>query len=121
MPKHMHTLVLGGFTFLLPVYGMTNLERYSVFHGINVNFQPSKVCLQHLKVHRMFSTTQVFIFLSLLVLMHEPTSYSMHTKYVCNFYNRIMRYSCLLGNKYKFTANASNKDHKITKIHHFVA
>ena len=31
-----------------------------------------------------------------------------------------MRYSCLLGGKYKFTANASNKDHKITKIHHFL-
>ena len=64
----------------------------------------------------MFPTTQVFIFLSLLVLMHEPTSYSMHTKYVI-----FIRYSCLLGDKYKFTANASNKDHKITKMHHFVA
>ena len=30
-----------------------------------------------------------------------------------------MRYSCLLGDKYKYTANASNKDHKITKTHHF--
>ena len=29
-----------------------------------------------------------------------------------------MRYSCLLGDKYKFTANVRNK---ITKIHHFVA
>ena len=29
-----------------------------------------------------------------------------------------MRYSC---DKYKSTANASSKDHKITKIHHFVA
>ena len=38
-----------------------------------------------------------------------------------NFHKRIMRYSCLLGDKYKFTANASNKDHKITKIHHFAA
>ena len=27
-------VVLGGITFLLPVYGMANLERYSVFHGI---------------------------------------------------------------------------------------
>ena len=28
---------------------------------------------------------------------------------------RTMRYSCLLGDKYKFTANASNKDHKSPK------
>ena len=28
------TLELGGITFLLPVYGMANLERHSVFHGI---------------------------------------------------------------------------------------
>ena len=28
------TLVLGGIIFLLPVYGITNSERYSVFHGI---------------------------------------------------------------------------------------
>ena len=27
-------LVLGGITFLLLVYGMTNLERYSVFYDI---------------------------------------------------------------------------------------
>ena len=32
-----------------------------------------------------------------------------------------MKYSYLLGDKYKSTANASSKDHKITKIHHFVA
>ena len=27
-------VVLGGIIFLLPVYGITNSERYSVFHGI---------------------------------------------------------------------------------------
>ena len=27
-------IVLGGITFLLPLYGIANLERYSVFHGI---------------------------------------------------------------------------------------
>ena len=32
-----------------------------------------------------------------------------------------MRYSFLLDDKYKFTANVRDKDHKITKIHHFVA
>ena len=85
---------------------------------MNVNFQPSKVCLQHSKVHRIFPTTQVCLLLSLLVLMHEPKSYGMDTKYVilCKNHN-----SCLLGDKYKPTANASNKDHKISKIHHFVA
>ena len=32
-----------------------------------------------------------------------------------------MRYSFLLDDKYKFNANVRDKDHKITKIHHFVA
>ena len=27
-------LMLGGIIFSLPIYGMTNLEQYSVFHGI---------------------------------------------------------------------------------------
>ena len=27
-------VVLGGINILLPVYGITNLKRYSVFHGI---------------------------------------------------------------------------------------
>ena len=56
----------------------------------------------------MFRATQVCILLSLLRLMHEPTSYSMHAKYVI-FYMRTMRYSCILGDKYKFTANASKQ------------
>ena len=68
----------------------------------------------------MFPTTQIYLLLSLLVLMHEPKSYSMHTKYVILYMNTL-RYSCLLGDKYKSTANVSNKDHKITKIHHTVA
>ena len=32
--KSMYIVVLGGIIFLLPVYGITNSERYSVFHGI---------------------------------------------------------------------------------------
>ena len=34
---------------------------------------------------------------------------------------KTMRYSFLLYDKYKFTTNERDKDHKITKIHHFVA
>ena len=67
----------------------------------------------------MFPTIQVCILLSLLVLEQEPTSYSTHIKYVI-FIIKTMRYSCLLGDNYKFTANANNKDYKITKIHHFL-
>ena len=71
----------------------------------------------------MFPTTQVCLLLSLLVLMYEPKSYGMHTKYVIFkfLYKNHEVYSCLLGDKYKSTANASSKDHKISKIHHFVA
>ena len=29
-----YVLVLGGINILLPVYGITNSKRYSVFHGI---------------------------------------------------------------------------------------
>ena len=29
-----YILVLGGINILLPVYGITNSKRYSVFHGI---------------------------------------------------------------------------------------
>ena len=32
-----------------------------------------------------------------------------------------MKYSFLLDDNYKFTTNVRDKDHKITKIHHFVA
>ena len=32
-----------------------------------------------------------------------------------------MRYSFLLDDKYKFTTNVRDKDHKIAKTHHFVA
>ena len=28
---------------------------------------------------------------------------------------------CLIGDNYKFSANARNKDHKIALLHHFVA
>ena len=31
---HAHTLVLGGISFLLPVYGITNSGQYSVVHGV---------------------------------------------------------------------------------------
>ena len=40
---------------------------------------------------------------------------------VHNFYIKTTRYSCLLDDTYKSTANVRDKDHKITKIHHFVA
>jgi len=33
---HMHQLVLGGISFLLPAYGITNSEQCSVFYGITV-------------------------------------------------------------------------------------
>ena len=33
-PTDTYVVVLGGIIFLLPVYGITNSERYSVFHGI---------------------------------------------------------------------------------------
>ena len=32
-----------------------------------------------------------------------------------------MKHSCLLSGKHKFAANLRDKDHKITKTHHFVA
>ena len=37
---------------------------------------------------------------------------------VDNFY---IKPPCLLDDNYKFNANVRDKDHKITKIHHFVA
>ena len=49
---------------------------------MNVNFQPSKVCLQHSKVHQMFPIIQICLLLSLLVLIHAPTGYGMPTKYI---------------------------------------
>ena len=44
-----------------------------------------------------------------------------HAYKVCTFYTKTMKYLCLLGGKYKFTANVRDKSHKITKVHHFVA
>ena len=41
--------------------------------SMNVNFQLSKVRLQHLKVHQMFPVVQLCLLLSLLVLIHAPT------------------------------------------------
>ena len=32
-----------------------------------------------------------------------------------------MRYSCLLGVNHKFIVNVTKKDHKVIKMHHFVA
>ena len=40
-----------------------------------------KICLQHLKVYRMFPTIQIYLLLSMLVLIHASTDYSMPTKY----------------------------------------
>ena len=67
----------------------------------------------------MLAIIQFCIVLSLLLLIHIPTGYSMLTK--CAFYIKTIRYSFLLDNNYKFTANVIEKDHKITKIHHFAA
>ena len=39
----------------------------------------------------------------------------MHTKYVPDFFIKIMKYYCLLGDKYKFTRNERDKDHKSPK------
>ena len=41
-----------------------------------------------------------------------------HAYEVCNFYVKTTRYLCLLSDKYKYTVNASNKDHKITILLH---
>ena len=65
-----------------------------------------------------FPIEQICLLLSLLVLIHSSTGYSMQTKYVLFI---IMKYLCLLGGKYKFTANVKDNNHKITKTHHFVA
>ena len=71
----------------------------------------------------MFPAIQLCLLLSLLVLVHAPTGYSMLTKYVLNYFCiKTMRYSFLLRrDKYKCNANVRCKDNKITKIHHFVA
>ena len=44
----------------------------------------------------------------------------MHTKYE-KFSIKTIRYSCLLSDKHKLIGDVADKDHKITKIHHFVA
>ena len=65
----------------LHIHGKSIHENY--MHGIillvHKRMSIFEVSLQHSKVHRMFSTTQVCIhctpvLLSLLVLMYEPTS-----------------------------------------------
>ena len=66
----------------------------------------------------MFPIIQICLLLSLLVLIHAPTGYAYK---VHNFYIKTTRHSCLLDDNYKFNANVRDKDHKITKIHHFVA
>ena len=81
---------------------------------MNANFQPSKVCLQHSKVHRMFPTVQLCLLLSLLVLMRE-TYKLQHVYKVRDFYIKTIRYSCLLGDNHKFIANVRNMDHKSPK------
>ena len=44
-----------------------------------------------------------------------------HAYKVLLFYIKTMWNLCLLGDGYKFDANAGDNDHKITKIHHLVA
>ena len=43
-----------------------------------------------------------------------------HVYKVHNFYIKTIGYSCLSGENHKFIANVADKDHKITKMHHFV-
>ena len=74
---------------------------------MNVNFQASKVHLQHSKVHRMFPNNTTS---SQLALIHASSRYTMHTK---NFYFYI---KTIFYDKYNFTANV--RDHKIIKIHY---
>ena len=69
----------------------------------------------------MFLIIQICLLLSLLVLMHAPTCRLQHAYKFRYFYIKTIRCSCLLGDEYKFNANVRDKDHKITKIHHFVA
>ena len=69
----------------------------------------------------MFPIIQICLLLSLLVLIHAPTGYGMPIYKVDNFYIKTTRHLCLLDDKHKFNANVRDKDHKITKIHHFVA
>ena len=68
----------------------------------------------------MFPIIQICLLLSLLVLIHAPTGLRYAYK-VHNFYIKTIKHSCLLDDNYKFNANVRDKDHKITKIHHYVA
>ena len=69
----------------------------------------------------MFPLIQICLLLSLLVLTHASKGYSTHRNYAYNFYVKTMGCSCLLGDKYKFTANVRDQDHKNAKKHYFVA
>jgi len=66
-------------------------------------------------------------FLNTILLTFVPIgvntcTYSLQHAYkVRTFYIKTMRYSFLLDDKYKCTTTVRDKDHKITKIHHFVA
>ena len=84
-----------------------------------MNFQPSKVFLQHESSLNVFYNTILLTFVTIGV---NTCTYSLQHAYkVRIFYIATMRYSFVLDDKYKFTANVRGKDHKITKIYHFVA
>ena len=45
----------------------------------------------------------------------------LHYAFKGTFGMKTIRYSFSINDNYKFTANAGNKNHTITKKHHFVA
>ena len=67
------------------------------------------------------------VFFNAILLTFVPIGVNMciyslqHAYKVRTLYITTMRYSFLLDNNHEFTTNVRDKDHKITKIHHFVA
>ena len=80
------------------------------FEGLSTTFEgSSNVC---------YNTT----FLSFVTVGVNACTYRLQHAYkVGIFYIKTIKYSFSLDKNYKFTANVREKDHKITKIHHFVA
>ena len=57
----------------------------------------------------------------MLLSLLDARTYNLQHAYKVHTFYKTMKYSFLLDDKYKFTANVRDKDHKITNIHHFVA
>ena len=68
----------------------------------------------------MFAKIQFCLVLSLLVRVNTCTYRLQHAYKVRIFYIKTIRYSFLLDNNYKFTANVREKDHKITILLHSI-